>query len=116
MAATSPAVAGATSDFNVILYASLDTSWEMENSSASSVSIDGVTTKSLTFDAISYPYDFWINYVNVDIYDRQVRAAGSGRLFIYYKPTIQIMNDGFIKIIFPEGFDLTSTSPRCYIG
>lgn len=108
--AKSSDTAGAIDDLKVYLYASLDTSKPIEAKT-------DIQIGSGTIETYSSTYDFWVDWVQEDLYQRKIRASETGEIFLRIKPHRDIASGSTLKIVFPTGFGpATYGSPYCAIG
>ena len=106
--AMNPATALTTSKFYVYYYSSLtDTTQIVENWSGN----------PLTYDSILYPYDYWVEWPTVSIYERQVQEGTYGQIWFRFRPRVPLSSTtGSYQIILPDEFDIApSATPECIL-
>lgn len=104
--AMNPDVALTTSLFYVYYYSSLEDTTQI---------IEDWSGNSLVIDDILYPYDYWVEWPVVSIYDREVDEGSYGQIWFMFRSRIELTSThGWYQIILPDEFDIApSAEPKC---
>ena len=106
--AMGPDQALTTSPFYVYYYASLvDTTQIIENWSG----------HTLVYDDITYPYDYWVEWPTVSIYERLIDDSSYGEIWFRFRSRTGLSaTTGWYQIILPDEFDIApQATPRCQV-
>ena len=106
--AMNPATELTTSKFEVYYYSDLEDRTQI---------VEYWTGNTLTIDEIIYPFDYWVEWPTVSIYERELDEGEYGEIWFRFRSRVGLSSTtGWYKIILPDEFDIApSADPKCTI-